>query len=208
VILLAPLPGHVSNHVSRSTAGVSTAARASPRTADHGIRSDRKAALPGGMAPFLNTSKRCASRRSQASHALREVRIRIDCNQKGPRRTRTIIIFFRTRETEAKKASASFTSSVSKPTRRRARPPRRPLHPAHRRTPLLELVTQRHQARRCRSWRPRRAVSGGPTVPETNESADHPELPARPRTSFVFAPSLVPGRPKPAKPRGSPLASQ
>src|SRR6266480_950488 len=34
LILLAPLPGHVSNHVPRFTAGVSPVARAGPRPSD------------------------------------------------------------------------------------------------------------------------------------------------------------------------------
>ena len=54
LILLAPLPGHISNHVSGSTTGVSTVTRASLRPADRGIGQL-------GRLPFLNTLSNYAS---------------------------------------------------------------------------------------------------------------------------------------------------
>ena len=51
---LAPLPGHISNHVSGSTTGVSTVTRASLRPADRGIGQL-------GRLPFLNTLSNYAS---------------------------------------------------------------------------------------------------------------------------------------------------
>jgi hypothetical protein len=60
LVFLAPLPGHISNHVPRSGASVSARARASPRLADRGVGCE------GGPSPRYAAlreyiSKRCAS---------------------------------------------------------------------------------------------------------------------------------------------------